>query len=351
MQVQLDPPWDQTKMSDAARLQLGLMWKLHHAGGIRPALPAAAGPRAGGGEPHHRRAEPDGGHLVAQRGQDDAGAAQARPGAEHAGQGRRLHAGPARGADQRRARRWPPWAGGSSTPRFCERHSGSTGLCANMADCSIRSVWRLLQDAIDDVLGRMTLKDLLRSESDMRAWPAGAGRRACRLGTDRRYGPTSPRRACHPDYPMAPTSPRSAPRLLPDGGAQLPRVGAPAPARGRRPRGRRRARPLEAEGDGYFSGVVPAARAGSLYRFRLDGGDAFPDPASRFQPEGPHGPSQVVDPGAYRVDGRRLAGPLAPRPGPLRDARRHVHAARARGRRRARELPRAGASSASPCSR
>src|SRR6185437_2282452 len=29
------------------------------------------------------------------------------------------------------------------------------------------------------------------------------------------------------------------------------------------------------------------------------GGDAFPDPAARFQPEGPHGPSQVVDPGAF----------------------------------------------------
>jgi Rrf2 family protein len=53
---------------------------------------------------------------------------------------------------------------------FCDTHSGTTGLCANMGDCSIRSVWRLLQEAIDGVLGRITLKDLLRSESDMRAW-------------------------------------------------------------------------------------------------------------------------------------------------------------------------------------
>jgi maltooligosyltrehalose trehalohydrolase len=58
--------------------------------------------------------------------------------------------------------------------------------------------------------------------------------------------------------------------------------------------------PLAAEGTGYFSGHVPAARPGTLYRYRLDGGGAFPDPASRFQPEGPHGPSQVVDPAAYR---------------------------------------------------
>ena len=53
---------------------------------------------------------------------------------------------------------------------FCDIHSGSTSQCAHMGDCSIRSVWRMLQDAIDGVLGRMTLKDLLRNESDMRAW-------------------------------------------------------------------------------------------------------------------------------------------------------------------------------------
>jgi maltooligosyltrehalose trehalohydrolase len=56
----------------------------------------------------------------------------------------------------------------------------------------------------------------------------------------------------------------------------------------------------EAGGSGYFSGFVEGMAAGALYRFRLDGGEAFPDPASRFQPEGPHGPSQVVDPAAYR---------------------------------------------------
>src|SRR6185437_10752995 len=48
---------------------------------------------------------------------------------------------------------------------------------------------------------------------------------------------------------------------------------------------------LEPEADGYFSGFVPEARAGMLYEFQLDTG-AFPDPASRYQPEGPHGPSQ-----------------------------------------------------------
>jgi maltooligosyltrehalose trehalohydrolase len=53
---------------------------------------------------------------------------------------------------------------------------------------------------------------------------------------------------------------------------------------------------LEAEPGGSFSGAVPGLAAGTRYRFRLDGGEAFPDPASRFQPEGPHGPSEVVDP-------------------------------------------------------
>jgi maltooligosyltrehalose trehalohydrolase len=58
--------------------------------------------------------------------------------------------------------------------------------------------------------------------------------------------------------------------------------------------------PLAPEGDGYFSGVVAEARAGTRYRYRLDGAEAYPDPCSRFQPEGPHGPSLVVDPSAYR---------------------------------------------------
>ena len=58
--------------------------------------------------------------------------------------------------------------------------------------------------------------------------------------------------------------------------------------------------PLTPEAGGYFSGLVPEAAAGTLYRYRLDGEGRFPDPCSRFQPEGPHGPSMVVDPAAYK---------------------------------------------------
>jgi maltooligosyltrehalose trehalohydrolase len=61
---------------------------------------------------------------------------------------------------------------------------------------------------------------------------------------------------------------------------------------------------LEPEGNGYFSGLLKMA-AGSPYRFRLDSGlELLPDPASRFQPEGPFGWSQVVDPTFAWTDDR-----------------------------------------------
>ena len=39
-----------------------------------------------------------------------------------------------------------------------------------MPDCSIRSVWRMVQRAVDEVLEKITLKDLLRTEPEMNAW-------------------------------------------------------------------------------------------------------------------------------------------------------------------------------------
>src|SRR3954447_13020008 len=56
---------------------------------------------------------------------------------------------------------------------------------------------------------------------------------------------------------------------------------------------------LAAEPDGYFSALIDRLEPGTPYRYRLDGGQAYPDPASRFQPEGPHGPSMIVDPTRY----------------------------------------------------
>ena len=57
---------------------------------------------------------------------------------------------------------------------------------------------------------------------------------------------------------------------------------------------------LGREQDGYFGGVVRGISARARYRYRLDGAaDTYPDPASRFQPEGPLGPSMVVDPAGF----------------------------------------------------
>jgi maltooligosyltrehalose trehalohydrolase len=57
---------------------------------------------------------------------------------------------------------------------------------------------------------------------------------------------------------------------------------------------------LEREATGHHAVFVPRLAAGTRYRLRLDD-DAmlYPDPASRFQPEGPFGPSEVVDPADY----------------------------------------------------
>lgn len=56
-----------------------------------------------------------------------------------------------------------------------------------------------------------------------------------------------------------------------------------------------RAIPLEALERGYFFGVAKAVNPDALYQFVLDGKTERPDPASRFQPRGVHGSSQVVD--------------------------------------------------------
>lgn len=57
--------------------------------------------------------------------------------------------------------------------------------------------------------------------------------------------------------------------------------------------------PLHEEPDGYFSGTDERGRDGDLYKYRFEGKE-WPDPASRFNPGGVHGPSQVVDPRGYQ---------------------------------------------------
>jgi len=56
--------------------------------------------------------------------------------------------------------------------------------------------------------------------------------------------------------------------------------------------------PMERGDDGIFILATEAA-PGARYRYRVDGGQEFPDPASRYQPEDVHGPSVVIDPAAF----------------------------------------------------
>jgi len=56
---------------------------------------------------------------------------------------------------------------------------------------------------------------------------------------------------------------------------------------------------MQTEADGWFGLETVKAKAGSLYLFRVNRELFVPDPASRFQPRDVHGPSQVVDPGAF----------------------------------------------------
>jgi maltooligosyltrehalose trehalohydrolase len=67
-------------------------------------------------------------------------------------------------------------------------------------------------------------------------------------------------------------------------------------------------------GLGMFELSVRGASTGQLYEYKLDGGPARPDPASRFQPLGVHGPSAIVDPGAFEWSDHAWRGP----------ARRHL---------------------------
>lgn len=67
--------------------------------------------------------------------------------------------------------------------------------------------------------------------------------------------------------------------------------------------------PLTAEADGYFAGFLQDVCAGHRYKFSLDDGEPFPDPASRYQPEGPHGLSEIIDPCSYKWSEGEMSWP------------------------------------------
>ena len=54
---------------------------------------------------------------------------------------------------------------------FCDSHSGQAAdLHAQSVDCSVRSLWRAVQVAVDQVLSKATLRDLLQNEEEMNTW-------------------------------------------------------------------------------------------------------------------------------------------------------------------------------------
>ena len=44
---------------------------------------------------------------------------------------------------------------------FCERHSGALDICTHAVDCSVRSLWQVVQKAVDEVVDNLTLADML----------------------------------------------------------------------------------------------------------------------------------------------------------------------------------------------
>ena len=53
--------------------------------------------------------------------------------------------------------------------RFCERHTGTVAVCRNYKECTIRCLWKTIQNYLDDLLGQTTLRDLLENETQLLA--------------------------------------------------------------------------------------------------------------------------------------------------------------------------------------
>lgn len=46
---------------------------------------------------------------------------------------------------------------------FCEKHSGQLSICTHAVDCSVRSLWQMIQHSVDQVVGKLSVADLLDS--------------------------------------------------------------------------------------------------------------------------------------------------------------------------------------------
>jgi Rrf2 family protein len=50
---------------------------------------------------------------------------------------------------------------------FCINHSGVASICSHTVDCSVRSLWKVIQNSVDEVISKLTLKDLLGKETEL----------------------------------------------------------------------------------------------------------------------------------------------------------------------------------------
>ena len=53
--------------------------------------------------------------------------------------------------------------------KFCDSHSGMMRLCTNSVDCSIRSLWTMMQATLDQLLDKVTLADMVKTEKNVSA--------------------------------------------------------------------------------------------------------------------------------------------------------------------------------------
>jgi Rrf2 family protein len=47
---------------------------------------------------------------------------------------------------------------------FCNRHRGQLNICTHAIDCSVKSLWQVVQSAVDEVVDRITVADLLKQK-------------------------------------------------------------------------------------------------------------------------------------------------------------------------------------------
>ena len=51
--------------------------------------------------------------------------------------------------------------------KFCDSHAGMMTLCTNSVDCSIRSLWSMMQATLDKLLDKITMADMMKNEKDV----------------------------------------------------------------------------------------------------------------------------------------------------------------------------------------